>query len=395
MFKEISKMEQRYDAVLMVIKDGYSVSEVARKVKVSRQTLYKWLADYEASGLKGLDDRSHRPIHSPHQLDGTREAAIIATRLAHPRWGPVRIAHELERTGVPAPALMTIHRVLARRGLIVPRAERKKLPTYKRWERGRPMELWQMDVVGGVLTEGGLEAKILTGIDDHSRFIVCAGVMARATLRPVCAHFASALERYGVPEELLTDNGKVFTNRFGKSDAETLFDRICRENGITHRLTAPRSPTTTGKIERFHRTLREEFLTGRVFTSLVVAQHELDDFIVLYNTQRPHQGIGMVTPATRFYTRDASPPGPDLVIPDPRAARGGVEWVARTVNINGVVTVSGQAFSVGKHRCGRVIDVKVSERTLEVWDGSELVKAVQRLTSGEVRKKKAESRERN
>lgn len=393
MFKEISKMEQRYDAVLMVIKDGYCVSEVAAKVKVSRQTLYKWLADYEGGGLEGLRDRSHRPHHVPHQLDGAREAAIIAMRLSHPRWGPVRIAHELERTGVEPPSLMTIHRVLARRGLVLPKAQRKKLPTYKRWERGRPMELWQMDVVGGVLTEAGLEAKVLTGIDDHSRFIVCAGVMARATLRPVCAHLASALERYGVPEEILTDNGKVFTNRFGKTDAETLFDRICRENGITHRLTAPRSPTTTGKIERFHRTLREEFLTGRVFASLIAAQHELDQFITIYNTERPHQGIAMVTPATRFYQRDESLVGPALVLSDPHAQRAGVEWVSRTVNINGVVTVSGQAFSVGKHRCGRVIDVKVSERTLEVWDASELVKAVKRLTTGEVRKKKAESRE--
>jgi transposase InsO family protein len=393
--KEISKMEQRYDAVLMVIKDGYSVSEVALKVKVSRQTLYKWLADYEAGGLAGLGDRSHRPHHVPHQLDGTREAAIIALRLAHPRWGPVRIVHELERAGTAPPSLMTIHRVLARRGLVVPKAQRKKLPTYKRWERGRPMELWQMDVVGGVLTEGGLEAKILTGIDDHSRFIVCAGVMARATLRPVCAHFASALKRHGVPEELLTDNGKVFTNRFGKGDAETLFDCICRENGIRHRLTAPRSPTTTGKIERFHRTLREEFLTGRLFVSLVTAQHQLDAFVEHYNTQRPHQGIAMATPAQRFYRRDEAVTGPALVISDPRAARAGVEWVARTVNVNGVVTVSGQAFSVGKHRCGRVIDVKVSERTLEVWDASELVTAVKRMTTGEVRKKKAESRERS
>ena len=103
----------------------------------------------------------------------------------------------------------------------------------------------------------------------------------------------------------------------------------------------------------------------------------------------------MATPSERFYRRDESLPGPALVISDPRAQRRGVEWVARTVNINGVVTVSGQAFSVGKHRCGRVIDVKVSERTLEVWDGSELVKAVKRMTTGEVRKKKAESRERS
>ena len=392
MFKEISKMEQRYDAVLMVIRDGFRVSEVALKFKVSRQTLYKWMADYEAGGLEGLADRSHRPLQVPHQLDGDREATIIRLRLAHPYWGPVSIAHQMTREGREPPSLMTIHRALARRGLIVATRERKKLPTYKRWWRGRPMELWQMDVVGGVLTDAGVEAKILTGIDDHSRFIVCAGVMARATLRPVCAHLVRALEVHGVPEEILTDNGKVFTNRFGKTDSETLFDRICRENGITHRLTAPRSPTTTGKIERFHRTLRQEFLTGRVFASLAAAQRDLDDFVASYNAQRPHQSLGMATPASRFYQRDETVVAAPLVVSDPRSTRGGDEWVARTVNANGVVTVSGQAFSIDKNRSGKVIDVKVTERTLEVWDGSELIKAVKRLTTGEVRKKKAESR---
>ena len=116
------------------------------------------------------------------------------------------------------------------------------------------MELWQMDVVGGVLLADGRQCKVLTGIDDHSRFIVCAGVMTRATSRAVCAHFAAAMRTHGVPQEILTDNGKVFTGRFGLHDTEVLFDRICRENGIDHLLTAPRSPTTTGKIERFHRT---------------------------------------------------------------------------------------------------------------------------------------------
>src|SRR5205085_2510657 len=116
----------------------------------------------------------------------------------------------------------------------------------RRWERGGPMELWQMDVVGGVLLADGTECKVLTGIDDHSRFVVCSGVMARATSRAVCVHFAEALRCHGVPQEVLTDNGKVFTGRFGHKDVEVLFDRICRENGIDHLLTAPRRPTTTG-----------------------------------------------------------------------------------------------------------------------------------------------------
>jgi transposase InsO family protein len=391
--KEITKMEQRYDAVLMVMRDGYTVTEVAAKVGVSRQTLYQWLAHYEAEGLEGLGDRSHRPRTMPHQLDGAREAAIVQMRLAHPRYGPQRIAYYLNQRGVTPPSLMTIHRVLARHGLTSPQARRKVLPAFQRWERGRSMELWQMDIVGGVLTADGTEAKILTGIDDHSRFVVCAGVMARATLRPVCAHLLAAMGRHGVPEEILTDNGKVFTSRFGHPDSETLFDRICRENGISHRLTAPRSPTTTGKIERFHRTLREEFLTGRVFDSLEASQREIDEFVVFYNTERPHSSIGMTPPITRFSRREPRPAAPLLQSPRPREDRQGSEWVSRTVNVNGVVTVSGQQFSVGKSRSGRVLDVKVAAQTLEVYDGAELVKAVKRLTTGEVRKKRAESKE--
>src|ERR1039458_3524559 len=92
-----------------------------------------------------------------------------------------------------------------------------------------------MDVVGGVLLEDGTECKILTGIDDHSRFMVCAGIMTRATGRQVYGHFAAALEKHGAPEDMLTDNGKVFTNRFGLTPTEVLFDRICRDNGISHR----------------------------------------------------------------------------------------------------------------------------------------------------------------
>ena len=117
-----------------------------------------------------------------------------------------------------------------------------------------------MDIVGGVRLADGSEAKIVSGVDDHSRFCISALVVARATARPTCDALALAMRRHGVPAEILTDNGKVFTGRFGPGTGEVLFDRICRENGIKHLLTAPRSPTTTGKVERWHKTLRGEFL---------------------------------------------------------------------------------------------------------------------------------------
>ena len=129
----------------------------------------------------------------------------------------------------------------------------------------------------------------------------------RATARPVCDALAEAMRAHGIPDQSLTDNGKVFTGRFGPSTGEVLFDRICRENGVRHLLTAPRSPTTTGKVERFHKTIKKELLTDRRFESLEEAQAAFDEWIVEYNTVRPHQGIGMVPPIRRFELANPEP----------------------------------------------------------------------------------------
>ena len=229
------------------------------------------------------------------------EARIVGLRREHPSWGSRTILFHLEREGVePLPGRTSIERCLVRHGLIVPEARKRKRSDYIRWERSKAMELWQMDIVGGVRLVDGSEAKIVSGIDDHSRFIISAYVVERATAKPTCDALAFAMRTHGVPEEVLTDNGKVFTNRFGKGTGEVLFDRICRENGIKHRLTKPRSPTTTGKVERWHKTMRTEFLTGKVFDSIEHAQAELDAWVRHYNHERPHQSLGMVPPWERF-----------------------------------------------------------------------------------------------
>ena len=319
MLVELSVVEQRYQAVLAVIRDGVPVIEVARRFDVSRQAVHRWLRWYEDQGLGGLADRSHRPPRCAHQMDPAVEVWVLEARRRNPDWGPRRLLHEASRAGVePAPSRSGIYRALKRAGLIDPQARHRRDRRFKRWERGGAMELWQMDVVGGVLLADGREAKILTGIDDHSRFVVCGGLMIRATSRAVCRHFAEALARHGVPQEVLTDNGKVFTGRFGHKDIEVLFDRICRENGIDHLLTAPRRPTTTGKIERFHRTLRQEFLTGRIFPDLQTAQVELDRWVGSYNTERPHSALGMAAPASRFTVTDPGRPA-DASAPAHRA----------------------------------------------------------------------------
>ena len=386
-------VEQRYLAVLAVIADGETVSDVAARWGVDRSTLHRWLSRYEAGGLEGLGDRSHRPASCPHQMTGEVEAAVLEARRAHPSWGPRRICFELARRGVePPPSESGVYRALRRAGMVEPDSRRRRRRHWRRFERGSPMELWQMDLVGGFALADGSRAKALTGVDDCSRFCVSARLMARERTRPVCDGLLAAIAAHGVPEQILTDNGKVFTGRFGLRQTEVLFDRICRENGVEHLLTAPRSPTTTGKIERVHRTLRAEFDTARVFTSLKTAQQALDEWVDHYNHARPHQSLGMRTPADRF--GDRTPPDPAAPITPAAADRQagpGQAWVSRRVASNGVVCVDWQQVSVGKHRAGSRCDVLVTGAVLQFWVGDELLKTVEREREGEVRKKRASS----
>jgi transposase InsO family protein len=247
-------VEQRYQAVREVLNDGASVTDVARRNGVSRQTVHEWLVKYANRGLVGLMDRPSKPLSCPHQMSPVVEARVIELRREHPGWGPRTLRHRLGLEGFsPVPGRTSIYRCLVRHGLITPQARRRRRTDYKRWERSRAMELWQLDVVGGVRLADGSEAKVITGIDDHSRFCVSAFVTARATARPTCAALESALRRHGVPTQILTDNGKVFTNRFGKGSGEVLFDRMCRDNGIKHLLTAPARRPRREKSSAFTR----------------------------------------------------------------------------------------------------------------------------------------------
>jgi transposase InsO family protein len=328
--RELSVAEQRYQAVLAVIADGLSVSQAAGKAGVSRQTLHSWLARYEVGGLDGLVDASHRPRSCPHQMPAATEAVVLELRRVHRYWGPRRIRHELARRASVAvlPSESAIYRAVVRAGLIEPDRRRRRSERFKRWERATAMELWQMDVVGGFALADGSHAKALTGIDDHSRFCVSARLMSAERTRAVCDGLAQALRVHGCPVQLLTDNGRVFTGRFNHPPVEVLFDRICRENGIEHLLTAPRSPTTTGKIERFHRSLRAEFDTRRIFSTLRAAQAALDEWVNHYNTERPHQSLNGATPAERFHRPD-TPAGQPVELTALRTDRRGEAWLSR------------------------------------------------------------------
>jgi transposase InsO family protein len=398
----LSVVEQRLDAVRAVLA-GAEVTVVAAQLGVHRSTVHRWMTRYLAEQIGGLQDRSHRPWSCPHQVDETVETAVAEMRREHPRWGSRRIRLELLRRPVPwqpadleIPSERTIDRILIRQELLRQRPRKRPRDSWKRFERPGPMQLWGIDIVGGVTlvntTTGELrEAKIVTGVDDHSRFCVMAKVVERATGRAVCVAFAQALVAYGAPEEVITDNGRQFTDRFsryGPNRGEVLFDKICRKNGIAHRLTQPASPNQNGKVERFHGTFRPEISELGPFTSLVEAQAAVDAWVVEYNAERPHQGLDAkvpVVPADRFAPAETGglelwiPPVLEVAAPTPAdfhmgpvrdpygPANGGHSGPPRTpgsgepieldkpVPPSGNMSLCGSQFWLGPDRVGQVV----------------------------------------
>lgn len=231
-----------------------------------------------------------------------------------------------------------------------------------------------MDVMGGVMLQDGSECKAITGIDDHSRFCVIAQLVARATARPVCDALLEALSRHGVPSQILTDNGKVFTGKLANKPATVAFDRICVNNGIRHLLTAPYSPTTTGKIERLHKTMRKELFTGRSFTSIAHAQAELDGWVAHYNLEREHQGIGDVPPVRRFELMEKV--AAEVVDPDAATGQGPApprRFVDRRVDRAGRISILKHRYHVGRHLAGQTVSVESTDGLLHVTHNGVLV----------------------
>jgi len=401
MLWELSVTEQRYRAVLEVLA-GVPVTEVAGRYGVSRQSVHAWLRHYRSEGPPGLADRSHRVLHHPWQIPAELEAAVCELRRAHRKWGPKRLVFEMGRRGHGSVTRSTVYRVLVRNQLIEPRSRRRRRQDYRRWERPVPMQLWQLDVTASAFLTDGTEVKIVTGVDDHSRYCVIATAVMRATARPVCRAFVEAMTVYGVPEEVLTDNGTVFTGRFIKPrPAEVLFERICRENGITQRLTRPRSPTTTGKIERLHQSLQLELLDVHgPFASLAVLQAALDAWRQEYNTDRPHQSLDMAFPASRF--APAVSPLPLRVPPQlatasvqqaeqPEPASAGLPAAGqeaplvavetdRVVPPSGNLWVGGQQIWLGPALADKKVTIWVDETSLHVLlDGARIKTLPSRL----------------
>lgn len=289
-----------------VVEDGWPLRSAAERFGVSHTTAARWAIRYRQLGAAGMDDRSSRPHHSPRRTPPQIEAQVAALRQAH-RIGPLRLA---ARTGI-APS--TAHRILVRRHLPpLAACDRATGEPIRRYERDHTGELVHIDVKKlGRIPDGGGH-KVLgraagrknrdsagylylhTALDDHSRLAytevltdetaaTCAAFLRRAT-----AWFTT----HGITiERVLTDNAWAYT--------KTTWRTTCTQLGITPRWTRPWRPQTNGKVERFHRTLTEEWAYHQPYNSETERQTAFGDWLDWYNYHRPHTGIGGQPPASR------------------------------------------------------------------------------------------------
>jgi transposase InsO family protein len=219
----------------------------------------------------------------------------------------VTLQWHLAERGLPVPSTSTIRRILHHHGLITPQPRKRPKSSSRRFAADQPNECWQSDFTHWTLADGsGVE--ILNWLDDHSRFLLAATAYRHVGGPDVVASFTTTAAHYGLPASTLTDNGSVYTSRFthGHND----FERLLASLSITQKNGHPGHPQTQGKIERFHQTLKR-WLTPRPRPATITAmQTLLNDFTVIYNTERTHRALPPgTTPAQAYHARPkASPP---------------------------------------------------------------------------------------
>jgi len=286
----------RLRLVKLHTEEGIPVGEIAGQTGVSQDTVREWLARYRSGGEAGLHPGySGRP--GREQIPGAVKRAMADAKRAEPAWGVTKISQFLRRVLHLPGSPETVRRALHAEGLLAGRPPRPaKMPDKPRFfERSTPNQMWQSDIFTFRL--GGKNAYLIGFIDDYSRFIVSLGVFRSQTAEHVLETYRRGVGEFGAPREMLTDNGRQYTSWRGT----TKFEQELRKDRVKHIRSQPHHPMTLGKIERFWQNINNEFLRRAQFDGFEQAQERIALWVKHYNHRRPHQGIGGMCPADRFF----------------------------------------------------------------------------------------------
>ncbi len=273
-------------------------TEFSRLVGIASHTLYEWRRRFVERGPAGLENRPKGGPKGSRMPEPTRRAVLLMKE-THPDWGVTRLHDMLLRTDGFKVSAEAIGLVLREEGYVVegvPVVDHDQEPV--RFERARPNQLWQTDLFTFVLKRENRRVYLVAFEDDHSRFITAYGLHASSSGALVREVFEAGVANFGLPEEVLTDQGPQYYTWRGKS----AFTKLLEKRGVKHLVAAPHRPASLGKIERTWGTLWRECLSSAIFRGLEDARTRIGHFFDFYNFQRPHQGIGGAVPADRFFT---------------------------------------------------------------------------------------------
>jgi len=280
-------------AVQAVLTEGRSMRDVASATGRSKSWVQRHVALYRAGGPDALIPKRRGPKVSPNQTPVELEDVIVVLRKELDGLGldagARTIAYHLGRQGYEVPAVSTIHRVLVRRGYVVPQPQKRPRTSWIRFESDLPNECWQSDMTHWHLSDER-PVEIINFIDDYSRAVLASVAVTVATASEVVRLFFATASTYGLPASVLSDNGAIYTANY--RGASTGLEIDLAALGITFKHGKPYHPQTQGKVERFHRTLKKWLRKQPPADTLEELQAQIDRFVTIYNEERPHQARG-------------------------------------------------------------------------------------------------------
>lgn len=323
----------------------FSVTELCDRYGVSRKTGYKWIDRFKEHGFEGLAERSHRPIHCPHETPTEITDAILKAKGLHPGMGPKKLKALLIKRHPywKWPAISTASDILKRNGLVTSPRRRRKIghPGRPMTPMTKPNEIWTADFKGKFRTGDRLYCHPLTVADGFSRFLLaCQGLLAPSHHNsfPI---FEFLFREYGLPLIIRTDNGAPF--------ATTALGRLSRLSvwwirlGIFPELIEPGHPEQNPRHERMHRTLKHD-TTRPPAANLAGQQKKFDNFRNFFNNERPHEALGQETPASVYRPSERAFPNrlPKIEYPAHFEVRrvsrnGGIRWHSQWVCVSHVL----------------------------------------------------------
>jgi len=347
-WKETTTMEQKMEFICEWRTQKYSITELCKAFEISRPTAYKLIHRYENYGMEGLVDRSKSPQNHPNKTEDIIEEKIVTLKEKHRLWGAKKIRRLLfnDCNEKDIPSVVTVHNILRRHGLVKPQKRvRRVKPVFPIFDPKECNEVWSADYKGKFLMGNKIYCHALTIADSKSRFLFAAKGHYHENLKSAKTAFTKVFRKYGIPQQIHTDNGSPF----GSVAAIQRFTRLSYwfiELGITPVYSDPAHPEQNGRHERMHRDLKAACAKPSAH-DLKAQQRRLNRFVQEYNHVRPHEALGMETPASihdfsarpfpeRIANYDYDPEMKVLKVTQNGAMRwGAYYWVYLTASLKG------------------------------------------------------------